>query len=72
MTAYTLVELQKISWEATAAPFYNTVIIKRPPEKIVKKWQLAVEKDIANILVMPHVTKEQIDALIEDLKNITP
>lgn len=72
MTAYTLAELQKIPWEATAAPFYNTVIIKRPPEKIVKKWQLAVEKDIAHILVMPHVTKEQIDALIEDLKNITP
>lgn len=68
MTAYTLGEFQKIGWEATSAPFYNTVVIKRPSEIIVKKWQLAVERDIAHILVMPHVTKERIDALVKDIK----
>lgn len=68
MTAYTLKEFQNIHWEASAAPYYNTVVIKRPSEAIVKKWQLAVEKNIAHILVMPHITKEQINDLVKDIK----
>ncbi len=71
MTAYTVEQLHAVPWEAVAAPYYNTVVIKRPPEEIVKKWQLAVEKDIAHILVMPHVAKERIDGLITDLKKIS-
>ena len=68
MTKYTLDRLKEISWDAHAEEFSVTVVIKRPSEKIVKKWQLAVEGNIAHVLLMPHVLKKQIDAFIEDLK----
>ncbi|MEK7082759.1 MAG: histidine decarboxylase, partial [Patescibacteria group bacterium] len=68
MTQYTLERLKEISWEGQAEKFSVTIVMKRPSEKIAKKWQLAVEKDIAHLLIMPHVSKKQIDAFIEDLK----
>jgi len=68
MTKYTLERLKKISWDAEAQDFSVTIIIKRPSEMIVKKWQLAIEGNIAHLLIMPRVSKKQIDAFIEDLK----
>lgn len=68
VTAHALERLKEISWDAYAHDFSVTVVIKRPSEKIAKKWQLAVEKDIAHLLIMPHVSKRQIDLFIEDLK----
>lgn len=68
ITKYALERLNEISWDAQAEKFSVTIVMKRPSEKIAKKWQLAVEKDIAHLLIMPHVSKKQIDAFIEDLK----
>lgn len=68
VTKYALERLKEISWDARAEKFSVTIVIKRPSEKIAKKWQLAVEKDIAHLLIMPHVSKKRIDAFIEDLK----
>jgi histidine decarboxylase len=69
MTAYTLERLKEISWDAQAEEFSVTIVIQRPRELLIKKWQLAVEKDIAHLVIMPHVSKKQIDAFVEDLKN---
>lgn len=68
LTQYALGQLHTIGWRAQANEFYNTIVIKRPPQKLVKRWQLAVQGDRAHIIVMPHVTKERIDAFIKDLK----
>lgn len=68
ITKYAVERLKEISWDAYAQDFSVTVVIKCPSEKLTKKWQLAVEKDIAHLLIMPHVTKRQIDLFIEDLK----
>lgn len=70
LTQYAVRQLQSIGWDAYANEFYNTTVIKRPPQKLVKKWQLAVQGDIAHIIVMPHTTKDQIDAFVADLKKI--
>lgn len=70
VTEYAVKRLQEIGWEVQVAEYYNTVVIKRPPEALVKKFQLAVEGDIAHILVMPHVTKERINGLIADLEAV--
>ena len=68
VTKYAVERLKEISWDAYAHDFSITVVLKRPSEKLAKKWQLAVEKDIAHMVIMPHVSKKQIDAFIEDLK----
>ncbi|MDH5327541.1 MAG: histidine decarboxylase [Gammaproteobacteria bacterium] len=46
-----------------------TVVIPRPPQRILETWQLAVQNNIAHIVTMPHVTREHIDALIADIVN---
>jgi histidine decarboxylase len=67
LTEYTVEQLTQKGWEAWANSYYNTVVIKRPSKKVIKKWQLAVQGDIAHIIIMPHTKKEQIDGLIADL-----
>ena len=68
LTDYTLSRLAAIGWPGWANPYSNIVILDRPPRDIVRKWQLAVQADFAHIVLMPHVGREQIDALIEDLQ----
>jgi len=48
-------------------PSSNTVIIPRPSDAMVKKWQLAVQGDSAHVIVMPHVGIELIDAMTDEL-----
>jgi histidine decarboxylase len=43
-----------------------TVVIPRPSEAIIQKWQLATEGDISHVVCMPHVTKEKLDEFIRD------
>ena len=68
MTNYALEQLKKIPWDVRAEEFSVTIVIKRPSEILAAKWQLAVEKDIAHLLIMPHISMSHIDAFIEDLK----
>ncbi len=51
--------------------FAITVVFPRPSDKIVKKWQLAVQDDIAHVICMPQVCKQVIDKISEDLANET-
>jgi len=44
-----------------------TVVIPRPENEIVIKWQLAVQNDIAHIITMPHVNEQHIEALLKDI-----
>jgi len=46
-----------------------TVVFPRPTEKVVKKWKLAVQDDIAHIICMPQVNEDVIDNVIEDVKS---
>ena len=43
-----------------------TVVFPRPAPEVFKKWQIAPEGEIAHIITMPHVTREQVDELIAD------
>ena len=67
VTRYALRRFADISWEAHAENFSVTILIRRPSDAIVKKWQLAVEGESAHVVIMPNVTKENIDALIADI-----
>lgn len=45
-----------------------TVVFERPrSEDFVKKWQLACDKDLCHVVVMPNVSKTKIDEFIADL-----
>lgn len=77
-TAYLKQELEKINWPCWSNKYSNTVFFKRPPEAIVKKFNLALGKDdrfggdLAHIVVMQHVTKEKIDGFVAELKQLQP
>ncbi|MCE2501400.1 MAG: histidine decarboxylase [Dehalococcoidia bacterium] len=43
-----------------------TVVFPRPPDDVIRKWQMAPEGDIAHIITMPHVTRPMIDELVAD------
>ena len=43
-----------------------TVVFPKPSAAVVQKWQLAPYEDIAHLIAMPHVTREIIDAVVDD------
>ncbi len=61
-------KLAEIDYEPILHPNSVTVYFKRPDDSIMEKWQLSGQGKQAHAVVMPHVTKEMIDNLIEDLK----
>ena len=65
---YALEQFRQLEWDAWKNRYSNTVVFKRPSEKFIKKWQLAAYKDIAHIIIMPHITKEFIDNFMRDLR----
>ncbi len=43
-----------------------TVVFPKPPAEVVRKWQIAQYENIAHVITMPHVTREKIDAVVDD------
>jgi histidine decarboxylase len=48
------------------------VVFDRPSLEMVHRWQLASQHGIAHLITMPHVTKEQIDRLVDELARMSP
>jgi histidine decarboxylase len=46
-----------------------TVVFPKPSSEVVRKWQLAPYEDIAHLIAMPHVTREVVDAVVDDCLN---
>lgn len=67
MTQYTLAALRAIDWPAWVNPYSNIVVIARPDESLIRKWQLATEGERSHIILMPGVRTEQVDDLVGDL-----
>jgi histidine decarboxylase len=44
-----------------------TVVFPRPAPRVCEKWQLASVGEISHLICMPHVRREQIDALLADI-----
>lgn len=66
---YCEAELQKIGVNAWRNPNAITVVLPKTPKSIKDKWQLATEGEVAHVICMPNVTKQQIDEFVNDLKN---
>ena len=44
-----------------------TVVFPKPSDETIKKWQIAPYRDIAHIITMPHVSRELVDELIDEI-----
>ena len=66
-------EMEKLGWPVWRKPKSNTVYFKRPPEAIVRKYDLTPDHDnrlggdLSHIVVMQHVTKERLEEFMADL-----
>ena len=66
-------ELDELGWQAWLEPMSNTVYFVRPPQEIAEKYTLAPDYDerlggeLSHIVVMQHVTKEGLQAFLDDL-----
>jgi histidine decarboxylase len=68
MAAYAESQLKKLGLNAWRNPNAITVVFPDPGPEVRFKWQLATEKGISHLILMPNVTKEQIDEFIGDVK----
>lgn len=64
---YAVEQFRKVGIQAWHNPNSIIVIFPRPSEKIVRKWQLAVEGDLAHMITLPHVTHRLIDRVIKEI-----
>jgi histidine decarboxylase len=59
--------LQQIGYNPLLNDFSITVAFKKPPAKVCDKWQLAIEGNLAHVVVMQHISTQKINELIDDL-----
>ncbi len=68
--AYAVERFRVAGIEAWRNPHSITVVFERPPEEILERWQIAVQNRWGHIVVMPTITREKIDRLIEDIVRV--
>ena len=66
---YAVDAFQKKGIDAWRNPHAITVVFPKPPPPILEDWQIAVKDDDAHIICMPHVTRELIDKLVNDISS---
>ncbi len=44
-----------------------TVVFPKPSDEIIRRWQIAPFRDIAHIITMPHVSRELVGELVEEI-----
>ena len=66
-------EMRNMGWPVWREKKSNTVYFKRPPEEIVKKYDLAPDHDdrlggdLSHIIVMQHVKQDHLQEFLDDL-----
>lgn len=63
--------LRQLNYPCMLNDFSNTVVFEKPPEYMVKKWQLATQGDWAHIVVMQNIDRCKIDTFVDELKHYT-
>ena len=64
---YAVNALRKVGIQAWRNPDAITVVFPRPSPEIARRWQIAAHEDIGHILVMPSLTRGQIDAFVAEM-----
>jgi histidine decarboxylase len=63
--------LRALGYPTLLNPWSNTVWLRRPPDEVVEKWQLAVAGDGGHVVVMQNVDRAKIDEFLSDLRVAT-
>jgi histidine decarboxylase len=66
--AYAEQQLLQVGVEAWRNPQALTVVFPEPPEDVRNKWQLASAGGQSHLICMPHVSRQQVDELIADIR----
>ena len=64
---YTEDQFKQAGIAAWRNPGALTVVFPEPPGAVCSKWQLATANGISHVICLPHVTRAQIDELLEDI-----
>ena len=67
MADYAIQRFSEAGIKAWRNPNSITVVFPRQAEAVLKRWQIALQHDIAHIITMPHVTQRHIDQLVNDI-----
>ena len=63
-------KLKQMNWPGVGYfPDQTIVTFKKPSDVLVRKYQLATQKDLAHVVVMQHVTKNALDKFCQELEN---
>lgn len=65
---YAVESLRSIGVKAWRNPHSVTVVFPRPKSSILKKWVLAVHRDIAHLVTVPSISLDTIDAFVSDMQ----
>lgn len=68
LAAYAEEQIRSAGFNAWKNPCSNIVVLDRPSDELVRRWSLASQHKIAHVITMPHVTRDQIDRLVRDLR----
>lgn len=68
---YAIQRLKQVGRNAWRHRNSVTVVFDRPSDELVSKWQLAAQHKLAHLIAMPHVTRQLIDRIIDDVANDT-
>ena len=63
---YAVERLREAGIEAWRNPNAITVVFPKPSQRLLDKWQIAVHDEIGHMLVMPHITRKQIDRFVAE------
>jgi histidine decarboxylase len=69
LAAYAKAGIDALGLHAWTNPHSNIVVFDRPSDALARKWGLALQRRIAHLITMPHVTREAVDGLISDLRS---
>lgn len=65
---YAVERFREAGIDAWRNPHSVTVVFPRPGAAVLERWQIAVYGKIAHIITMPHIDKDLIDQLAEELR----
>lgn len=66
--AYAEEQLNSAGIEAWRNPQALTVVFPVPPAEVREKWQLASAGGQSHLICMPHVSRQQVDELVNDIR----
>ncbi len=67
IAAYAEEQFKRAGIAAWRNPAALTVIFPQPAGAVCNKWQLATANGISHVVCMPHVTRQQVDELLQDI-----